>query len=403
MIQAKQEQKKRSISARLIICVLIIAASVGGFIGLKSLKEPPSRAIPEERPIQVRTIPVERKDVPVVLTGYGELSSIRTLDIASEVSGKIIEIHPRLDRGEVIEKGELLFAVDDTDYRSDYEINSERLAILEKDLTLARYDLSRVKNLFENNKVGTAYGVEKAEKTLNSAADRLAQVRQAMTRAKINLERCRVTAPFTCRITADMIETGNYVSPGKTLLSIADDSKLEVEVPVYGRDAVNWLIFSDRDGVSGNWYSGVEPVVCLVRWTEAPDQVYEGRLHRVSAYSAKTRSLKVVIRISGQSVWQNHENTPLVAGMFVSVEIPGRTMQEVIELPRSAVSFENTVYVIRDARLYTEPVELIRVQGDNAYVRAALSDGDHIVITRLVNPLEGSRVKIIKAQDGESS
>jgi multidrug efflux system membrane fusion protein len=403
MMQVKHEQKKRSISGRLIICVLIIAASVGGFIGLKSLKKPPTKAILQERLIQVQTIPVERKNISVILEGYGELSSLRTLDIASEVSGKIIEIHPRLDNGEVIEKGELLFAVEDTDYRTDYEFNRERLAILKKDLALARNEFSRVENLFNNNKVGTASGVETAEKTLNSAADRLAQVRQAMTRAKINLERCRVVAPFTCRITADMIEAGNYVSPGKTLLSIADDSKLEVEVPVYGKDAVNWLRFSDRNSVSGNWYGGVEPVICLVRWTEAPDQIYEGYLHRISAYSAQTRSLKVVIRISDQSAQHKLEKTPLVAGMFVSTEIPGRTMQGVIEIPRSAVSFENTVYVVRDQRLYTQPVELIRVQGDYAYIRAAIDDGTPLIITRLVSPLEGAKVEIIKPKDGESS
>lgn len=394
MKQDKKESNKRSIGARVIICALILAVSILGFVGLKSLKEPPVKNEKKERALKVATMTATRNSVPVSLIGHGELTSIRTVTLAAAVAGTITETHPRLKAGEVINKGELLFAIDDADYLIDYEINRERLQILEKDLTLARKELSRVNELFNKNKVGSVSGLESAEKTVNSAADRLAQVRQAMTRAKINLDRCHVVAPFTCRIISSKVEAGQYVTKGKTIATIADDSLLEVELPIYGKEAVEWLTFKELTETNNNWFGQLEKSPSKIRWTENPSTVFEGSLHRISTYSANTRSMNIVVRLDNSSP-NKTSSFPLVAGMFVSVEIPGRNMENVIEIPRAAVSFENTVYQIRDDRLYTTVVEVVRIQGDHAYIGSGLEEGEEVVITRLINPLEGSLIQRI--------
>ncbi len=207
-----------------------------------------------------------------MIEAHGELRSIRKVEIAAEVAGSIVAVNPRLLTGEVIAEGELLFAIDDRDYRSDYESNKTRLAILQRDKELTAKELKRVQTLFEKNKVGTRAGVEKAEQAANSSADRLAQVQQAMVRAEIKLERCKVFAPFTCRIISKNIEKGQYVAPGKIVLGLADDSVLELEVPLDSRDAFEWLQFSDigekRLAGSDAWFSALKPVECKVIWTE---------------------------------------------------------------------------------------------------------------------------------------
>ncbi|MBU0960488.1 MAG: efflux RND transporter periplasmic adaptor subunit, partial [Proteobacteria bacterium] len=317
--------------------------------------------------------------------------------IAAEVAGSVVEVHPRLQTGEVIPEGELLFAIDDRDYRSEYESNKVRLGILSRDRELTQKDLQRIQTLFEKNKVGTRAGVEKAEQAANNAADRLAQVRQAMTRAAINLERCRVTAPFSCRITSKNIEKGQYVSPGKIVLGLADDSVLELEVPVDSRDALEWLQFAVAENggkATEAWFSKLQPVQCKVNWTEDPKNQAVAILDRVSLFDEKTRTVKVVLRIEGKQFEDRLEVLPLVAGMFCRAEIPGRSLQQVVELPRWAVSFKNTVYVIREGRLQTVPVKVARVQANKAYISEGLAEGDMVITTRLANPLERSLVQI---------
>jgi RND family efflux transporter MFP subunit len=300
-----------------------------------------------------------------------------------------------LQTGEVIAEGELLFAIDDRDYRSDYESNKTRLAILQRDKDLSASEFSRVRNLFEKSNVGTRAGVEKAEQAANSSADRYAQVQQAMVRAQIKLERCRVVAPFTCRITSKKIEKGQYVAPGKIVLGLADDSVLELEVPLDSRDAFQWLQFNESAPDCDAWFAEVKPVQSEVFWTEDPANRAVAMVNRVSSFDEKTRTVRVVLTIDAKQFSKQDSPIPLVAGMFCRVLIPGDTMKQVVELPRWAVSFENTVYVVRDGRLVTVPVSVARVQDNKSYIDSGLEAGEKVITTRLVNPLEKSLVRVV--------
>jgi len=384
-----------TILIRVVACMLILAMGFVGFKLLKGRKKPPAQATLAERPLKVEVQTVSFMDVPVLIEAHGQLRSLRMVEIAAEVAGSVIEIHSRLQTGEVIKKGELLFAIDDRDYRSEYESNKTRLTILQRDKEITAKELARVRTLFEKNKVGTQAGVEKAEQAANSSADRLAQVKQAMTRAKINLQRCRVMAPFTCRITSKKIEKGQYVAPGKIVLGLADDSVLELNVPLDSRDAFQWLQFSG--GVPGGdaWFAGLKPLQCEVSWTENKRNRAVGVLDRVSSFDEQTRTVRVVVKIDAEQFRAQNTSIPLVSGMFCRVLIPGGIMNQVVELPRWAVSFENSVYVIRDGRLATVQVEVVRVQGNNSYISKGLVEDDRVVTTRLVDPLERSLVRIV--------
>ena len=184
-------------------------------------------------------------------------------------------------------------------------------------------------------------------------------------------------------------------------MTIADDSWLEVEVPIYSRDAVDWLVFSPHHIADQNWFEVREPIEARVRWTESDSALFRGHVHRVSSYSAETRNVRVVIRVGRE---ENRSlraayGVPLVAGMFVAVEIPGRIMENVAPIPRVAVSFENRVYLVKNNRLATAHVEVVRLQGEYAYIAGGLEEGDQVITTRLVNPLEGSRLIVVREEE----
>lgn len=398
--QQDKESMRATVIIRVVACLIILLIGFGGFKFLKGQKKAPGHAKQMEIPLRVQAAAATYKDVSVLIEAHGELRSIRMVEIAAEVAGSVVEVHPRLQTGEIIAEGELLFAIDDRDYRSDYESNKTRLAILKRDKELTAKELRRVRTLFEKNKVGTRAGVEKAEQAANNSADRLAQVQQAMTRAEIKLERCRVLAPFTCRITSKNIEKGQYVAPGKIVLGLADDSVLELEVPLDSRDAFEWLPFveskHEKPAASEAWFAAVKPMQCEVIWTEDEKNKAMGVLNRVSSFDEKTRTVKVILQIDSRQFAKQNRPMPLVSGMFCRVAIPGGSMKQVVELPRWAVSFENSVYVIRDGRLETVAVEVRRVQDNKSYISKGLAQGDMVITTRLVNPLERSLVQVLK-------
>jgi RND family efflux transporter MFP subunit len=361
-----------------------------GFIALKKMKKPPVMAEITERELPVRVVRVEPEKRDVIISGFGEIMSRSTVPLAVEVAGRITGVHDKLHVGGVMQKGEVLCSVNDEDYRLDLDSAATRLKSLTRDLELARKEFTRQSGLYKKNRVGTQSGVEKAEQAVNAITSQLSQVRQASEFAKLKLSRCVLRAPFTGRITRVDVERGEYVTPGKALLTIVDDTDLEIEVPLDSREAVNWLRFKPLQD-SGSWFGLPEETACQITWTEKEEVQGTGRLDRVVRFDQKTRTLVVAVRLDAKT----KTSVPLVQGMFCRVDITGKPLESVFVVPRQAVSFDNNVYVVEDNRLHTRKVTVARVQGDKAFIGKGLQKGDTVITTRLENPLENMLVRIV--------
>ncbi len=394
------EKAKKPAKVVLISIVVSIIVLIVGYLGMKmlaSLKTPPVETKSSERPFRVEALQVKQEDISVFITGYGEVKTLNVVPISPEVSGKIVKIHPRLEAGEIIPKGEILFKIDPKDYMTVRKTSGDRLKILKRSQELAKKEYERVRVLFEKNNIGTQAGIEAAERAMLSASDLTNQIAQVLETAETNLERCEVRAPFNARVKSVSLEKGQYVTPGQNVVTLADDSVLEIHVPLDSRDARNWLRFNgEKTNRKTAWFSSLEQVLCKIRWTEHNNgQTWDGQLHRVVKFDQQTRTLTVAVRVDAETALkQNPQSLPLVEGMFCSVKIPGKTLHNVFRLPRQAVSFENTVYIANGNRLKTVPIKVVRVEGENAYVADGLNAGDMVIITRLIDPLENALLEI---------
>lgn len=438
-MEPDRADRRVKVSTRIVVCVLVLVVGVVGMIGLANLKAPPAEVAYKERPIRAEAVHAVLEDIPVLITGYGEVRALDTVSVAPEVAGKVVEIHPRLEGGEIIPEGEVLFGIDPSDYeaaferaratvdqwegtierlRKQYATDQERLRTLRRSRDLAREEFGRVRKLFEEDRVGTRSGVDAAERAYNAAEDvadsmeqavvlypirireaesSLAAARASLKSAEISLSRCQVRTSFRARIKDVSLEQGQYVMPGQVVLTLANDAILEIHVPLDSRDARDWLRFDpDRTRQRTAWFGGLEPVTCTIRWTEDPSgHVWHGKLHRVVRFDQTTRTLTVAIRVPAEEALSvDAERLPLVEGMFCSVEIPGRTIEGAVRLPRWAVSFQDTVFVSREGRLKTQPVKVGRVEGEEAFVTGGLNAGDVVITTRLIDPMENSLLEL---------
>ncbi len=446
--QGTNQKSTFGIIIRTAICIFVLMIGVLGMATLASLKKPPADLALEERPIRVDVINVTPQDYPVTIKAYGNVKAQTSVPIAAEVSGRVVATHERLDVGEIIPVGEVLFEVEDRKYRTkveeakslvsqfksnvvtlqkQYKVDNGRLGPAKRNLELTRADYIRTKKLFEESKVGTKSGVEMAEKAFNIANDSYTQLaskvdlypiqikesqtsldtaRIRLKQAETDLDRCKVRAPFTGRLAMVNVEKDAYISPGAPVVSIVDDSMLEVRVSIDSQNARKWLRFSENDyNENKSWFSRLEPVACKIRWTEMDQNfAWEGFLHRVVKFDPLTRTITLAIRVSGDSVRpQGDDWLPLVEGMFCEVEIPGRTLRSVYKLPRWAVSFHEEVYLVKDSRLKTQKVKVVRSEGDTAYVSNGLKPGDQVIVTRLMGPLENSLLDVTNEVDAFSS
>lgn len=421
--------------------VAILAAGVTANRVLTHLRRPPAEAPAEEQSLRVKALRVEPEKVPVTITGYGEARPLDVVSITPEVAGKIVEIYPSLEVGSVVPASETLFVIDPRTYaarveearaavkqmetgverlKTQFANDRDRLANISRSRDLARIEYERVKNLLKKDRVGTQAGVDAAERAYNSAEDIVDQLERALAlypiqiqesangldsararleMARINLERTSVKTVFDARVVEVNIEKEQYIAPGAPgpLLTLADDSVLEISVPLDSRDARQWLRFNgERTADRAAWFSGLKRVPCAVRWTEDEgEHAWTGTVDRVEKFDSRSRTLTVAVRVEGpDAISADPDRLPLVDGMFCSVEIPGRTIERAYRLPSWAVSFENTVYVAVDSRLHTIPVEIAWSSGDSVYVTGGLSSSDVVITTRLVNPLENALLDI---------
>ncbi len=429
-----------NILLRIFICALILTVGILGMTQLASLKKAPAETVAREQALRVATLTVHPVDIPVFITGYGEVRTFNTVTISPEISGTIVNIHPRLETGETITEGELLFQIDPANYTAaenearanvaqwenaitrlekQFAMDTGRLKTLRRNEQLAQKEFARIQTLFKTDNVGTRSGVDRAEQAYNGARDLADQMAQAVTlypirikeaqstldgaRARLalataNLNRCTINSPFTARIKSVALEKGQYVSPGQGVVTLADDSILEIHVPTDSRDARQWLLFDRKPAASKTaWFAGLKPVVCNIHWTEdTTGHMWQGRLDRVVQFHRETRTLTLAVRIdAADATAGNPGQLPLVDGMFCTVEIPGKTLKQVFKLPSQAVSFSNTVYMAdSENRLKTVTVDVRRAQGETTFVSGGLNPGDRVIVTRLIDPLEGSLLEI---------
>jgi len=423
--------------ARIVLIVFFIALGYWGYGFISGMRHPPAGIEAEEIALPVRGMHLRSENVPILLKGYGTARARTRVSVSPEVGGLVVAIHPRLENGEIIPAGETLFRVDPRTYALRLEqaeaeiarLNAEiaridqqrkndtrRLELSRRSRDLADSEYRRVLRLLEDDSVGSRSGVELAERTLTQAEDQVVALENALAlyplqldelavaleaarlardTAALDLERTDVKAPFDARLEDVALEMNQVVTPGKPVLTMVDDSRLEIPVSLDSRESSRWFPFGNGDSgtLHAGWYTALpRDLAVTVTWTENPGAyAWQGRLARVERFMAETSTVIVVIEIKNGGTASGPE---LVEGMFCEAAIPGRTARAVFRVPAEAVSHENTVILARKSRLHTCPAEVVHRNGSEAYIRGDFKDGDVLVTTRVANPLENALLKV---------
>jgi multidrug efflux pump subunit AcrA (membrane-fusion protein) len=103
--------------ARIVAIILILIMGYGGMVILSKLAKAPERTPPEEIVVRAQGLRISAESVQTHLTGYGTAKALSEVEISPEVGGRLVEIHPALKTGNVINQGELLFRIDPANYR----------------------------------------------------------------------------------------------------------------------------------------------------------------------------------------------------------------------------------------------------------------------------------------------
>ncbi len=424
----------------LLILSLVIAVVL---IRTRAKIEPTEPAPPS---LKVAVMAAEATNVVVRLESHGIARPLREVDLAAEISGRVVEMPRVLREGDLVKENELLLRIEPRDVNAalaeaeaslarvqssvklleiEEESGKDQLEVLERSKNLARKDYERVRKLFEDQNIGSIALVEAAEQSWNQAVSShlrqkqsldllpsrrqevLSELRAAesrVARAELNVERSEIRAPFSGRIAMGSVEVGDLLQPGMMLYRLADDSIIEIQVPLPASDLRQWLPFQSAQENAQAWFPPLPDLPATAIWTEGRNSLsWTGSLDRIVAFDSSTRMATLAVRVEGDALQgmvnanlpeeefpgMDQQRLPLTDGMFCRVELPGRSLSEVFVLPRASVTFDGRAYLSEDGKLRTVEVDVLRSEGDYVYVRGGLNPGDLVITTRLVAPLEG--------------
>jgi RND family efflux transporter MFP subunit len=134
---------------------------------------------------------------------------VEHVELRAQVGGILTQIG--FKDGDIVRKGALLFAIDPTPYQIKVSQAGAQLESAHARLDLATRELARAEML-KRTDAGTTENVDQraAEK---QAAQAAVDDAEALGRdAQFDLDRCRITAPFTGRIGSHLVSVGNLVA-----------------------------------------------------------------------------------------------------------------------------------------------------------------------------------------------
>ena len=340
-----------------IIAVMIAVAMIGS--------RPELQASDAKAPLpHVKTIAVEIGDVPVSIVAYGNVSARHELELASEVTGRVVWVAPEFEPGEMVVAGTVLLRVDPVNYH--LALAEAKVALVSSNNTLA--DATALKR--------KAAAVE-ARLSIEAAQQRILKAEQDLAYTEIR-------APFNAVIDKQLVEFGQFINTGQTVARLLSSDTAEVRLPV---PAVDSGFLDPTSHV---------PVVITAK-IGAQQWQWRAKLLRVeSRVDRQTRVVPVVVEVASPYDNRVHPHT-LPLGLFVEAQIPGRPVNSAVRLPRSALQTDGSVFVLAGDTLQRRQVTIAHREGNSVIINAGLKTGDQVVITRLEVMFEGMKVERIDA------
>ncbi len=146
----------------------------------------------------------------------GQIEAVESAEIRPRVTGHLRRVH--FHEGGLVEKGALLFTIDDREYAAAADAARADAARAEARVALSKQDLQRAERLIGERAISQGELDQRRMEAQQADADVLA-ARARVAQAELNLGFTRVTAPFAGRVGAALVKPGNVVTPNETLLT----------------------------------------------------------------------------------------------------------------------------------------------------------------------------------------
>jgi len=431
------------ISQRKALPIVLISCLILTIIIVKS--RPSMKHEPKEGFVSTATfIKLNKYSVKPAIKGFGVVKPDIQFEAKSEVSGKIIYLHPELKEGAVFPKDTVVIRIEADDFQSSLKqaqassefnlakINETKvnikntrieLKLATAKLQLAKTDYNRIKKLLKTHLVSQSSAdakhsdvlkLQQEVQNLNSRLKTLPQqlrsleanlsnTKAATSSQQRNLDRTTVTLPFNARVSTLNVENNQYVTQGSALFSAQTTDKILInaQFPLQQFRTLAKDFRVEQDLIRQAFQSGFSSelfttlgLTAEVKLSENINSLWQAKVERISStLDPKTRTLGVFVSVDKPNTQiVPGFKPPLLEGMYTEITIRGKA-KDFFVIPRDALH-EGELFILNtDNKLERRPIKATLLLGDMALIEEGVSIAERIIVSDLFPAINDMTIK----------
>ena len=304
----------------------LVLLLVAGGVAWRVLRRPP--------PLQYQTAAVARGPVVAKVTATGILSALVTVQVGSQVSGRIATLHA--DYNSTVRKGELIAEIDPALFQANLEQAKANVLQAEGQLKQAQANVLAAQRTYDRDKPLRASNLiaqadlDTAETTLAAAKasvvaaqGNLAQARAQLTQSQVNFTYTKILSPIDGVVISRSVDVGQTVAASlaaPTIFTLAGDLKqMQVDTSVAEADV-------------GKLAPGMEATFVVDAF---PDERFKGTIRQIR--NAPQTQQNVVTYDAVIDV--KNPDLKLRPGMTANTTVVYADRPDVLRIPNAALRF----------------------------------------------------------------
>ena len=381
---------------RAALPIAILLVGLGILVLLVKTKPKAKKKPPMQLATLVEVTPVKRSQHPVVVKAHGTVKPARQVVLSTEVSGRVKWVHPALVPGAHFKKGDKLVRIDAHEYvlATQQQQAAVDRARTELELERGRKKIAEAEWKLMGEGTPSEGGLALREPQIRTAEVALKAAQSGLERAKLNVHRTLIRAPFNGTVNTKNVEIRQMVTPSSPLITYvgSDAYWIQASVPV-GR--LSRIAIPGVGGVT----EGAEATI--TRKTGQEVVTRQGQVIRLlndlDPVGRMARVLLVVqdpLGLAKHSLQKGASPLPLLLGDYVQVDIAGEGFEGAVEIPRIALREGNQVFVMtKDSTLAIRSVAVVWRERDSALIGSGIEEQDQVIVSPLPAPVEGMRLR----------
>ena len=382
--------------ARVGLVVLVLVVAVVVALGIIRSSPQAVQVPAEDLGVLVEVAEVRRLPRRIDVEAQGTVVPAQRVVVQPQVSGRIDAVAANLAPGTVLREGDLIFAIEDADFRLAVAMATAAVAETAAQLQLEQGRgrvAEREWELFQDelDAEQKAASLALREPQLRSRLSAVQTARANLARARLDLERTVVRSPFNAVVLSESIEIGQIVTPQSQAVTLAGTDAFWVRAAVR-TDELDQLRVPGLHGAALGSRA-------LVRLDRENDDVLAGRIVRLLGdLDTAGRMARVLVEVADPLALESGAGSAgrrglLLLDSYVDLMLEGATVRDLFELPREWLHEGGNLRMYSEGRLELRPVEVAWRFEDSVCIDSGLHEGEMVVTSRLATPIEGMKLR----------